>query len=231
MAELSDITTPQRTLRVLISDDNSIIRCGLRYILSETGDIQVCGEAENGVQAMQILRKGIWDVAVLDISMPERNGLETLKMLRKEHPRLPVIMLSMHEEEYYAVRSIRAGAAGYLCKHTATDHLAKAIRTVAAGRRYLSTEVAEQLANAVLDGEWGDTPNHERLSDREYQTLCLIASGYTLTQIADQMNLSVKTVSVYRSRVLEKMKLRTNAELTYYGVKKGLVADRGMQSG
>jgi DNA-binding NarL/FixJ family response regulator len=163
--------------------------------------------------------------------MPERNGLETLKLLKKEHPRLPVLMLSMHPEEYYALRTLKAGAAGYLCKHTAATDLIEAIRTVVSGRRYISAEVAEQLANAVLDDDGADTACHDRLSDREYQTLCLIASGHTLTEIAAQMKLSVKTVSVYRARLLEKMKLRTNAELTYYGLKHGLVACAGAQAG
>ena len=211
-------------LRVLIADDHELIRCGLRQILAATPDIRVEAEAENGIEALQRLRHGHWDVVLMDISMPERNGLDTLKLIKKEHPRLPVIMLSMHQEEYYAVRSLKAGASGYLCKHTAAETLVEAIRTVANGKRYLSPEVAEQLANALVDDDPSGSPLHERLSDREYQTLRLIASGHTLTEIAAQMKLSVKTVSVYRARVLEKMKLRTNAELTYYGVKNGLVA-------
>lgn len=216
--------SPARPLRVLVADDHAIIRAGLRQILSETADIRVAGEADNGVQAIQLLRQGEWDVALLDISMPERNGLETLKLLKKEFPRLPAIMLSMHPEEHYAVRALKAGASGYLSKQNATDHLVEAIRTVAAGRKYLSAAVAEQLANAVVATADEPLASHDNLSDREYETLCLIASGHTLTEIAARMKLSVKTVSVYRARILEKMKMRTNAELTYYGLKHGLVA-------
>lgn len=216
-------------IRVLIADDHEIIRCGLRQILTEAPDIEVPAEASNGVEALKLLRNGHWDVVLMDISMPERNGLDTLKLIKKEYPRLPVIMLSMHQEEYYAVRSLKAGASAYLSKHTAGDTIITAVRTVAGGKRYLSPEVAEQLANAVMDEEANEASLHERLSDREYQTLCLIASGHTLTEIATQMKLSVKTVSVYRSRVLEKMKLRTNAELTYYGLKHGLVACASVQ--
>jgi DNA-binding NarL/FixJ family response regulator len=211
-------------LRVLVADDHALIRQGLRQIVSSTPDIKVGAEAENGVQVIQLLRNEHFDVVVMDISMPERNGLETLKILRREHPRLPTLILSMHEEAHYAVRSIRAGALGYLCKHAAAENLIEAIRTVASGKRFLSPVVADHLANAVLSENEGEGLCHEKLSDREYQTLCLIASGHTLSEIAACMKLSVKTVSVYRSRLLEKMKLRTNAELTYYGVKHGLVA-------
>ncbi|MEY3201621.1 MAG: hypothetical protein RIR70_1171 [Pseudomonadota bacterium] len=213
-----------KTLRVLVADDHAIIRCGLKQILQDTPDIRVEAEARNGIEVMQLLRLASPDVVVMDISMPERNGLDTLKLIRKEYPQLPVIMLSMFDESLYAVRSLRAGAAAYLRKHTAADELINAIRVVSRGKRYLGPEVAEQLANAVLEEEAGEGALHEKLSDREYQTLCLIASGHTLTEIASHMKLSVKTVSVYRARILEKMKLRTNAELTYYGVKYGLVA-------
>lgn len=220
----------QKQLRVLIADDHAIIRFGLRQILSETADMRVTSEAENGVQAMQLLRQNECDVAVLDISMPERNGLETLKLIKRETPRLPTIMLSMHPEEQYAIRTLKAGASGYLSKQTAADHIVEAIRTVAAGRRYLSPSVAEQLANALTAVDESHIPPHEKLSDREYQTLCLIASGHALSEIAAHMKLSAKTISVYRARVLEKLRLSTNAELTYYGIKTGLVACAGRRT-
>jgi DNA-binding NarL/FixJ family response regulator len=211
-----------RPLRILIADDHAIVRQGLRQILSGVDDMTVAGEAEDGVKAMQMIRSGEWDVVLLDVSMPERNGIDTLKLIKKESPRLPVLMLSMHPEEQYAVRALKAGASGYLSKHSAPELLVSAIRQVASGKKYVSPAVAEQLANAISD-EDSDRPAHEKLSDREYQTLCLMASGKTLTQIGEELNLSVKTVSVYRARLLEKMNLKNNAELTHYALKHGLV--------
>ncbi|MFT3734309.1 response regulator transcription factor [Viridibacterium curvum] len=208
-------------IRVLIADDHAIIRHGLKQILSDTEDLEVVAEADGGVKALQVLRNTQSDVVLMDVSMPDRNGIDTLKLIKKEFPRLPVLMLSMHPEEQYAVRALRAGAAGYLSKQGAPEQLVTAIRQVAAGKKYVSAAVAEELANAI--GEDVERPPHEKLSDREYQTLCMISSGKTLTQIAEQLNLSVKTVSVYRARLLEKMKLRNNAELTHYGLKHGLV--------
>ncbi len=208
------------TIRVLIADDHAIVRQGLRAILSDTADMVVAGEAENGVRALQLLRDGSWDVVLMDVNMPDRNGIDTLKLVKKEFPKLPVLMLSMHPEEQYAVRALKAGASGYLSKQSAPEQLVLAIRQVASGKKYVSAEVAEQLATAITED---DRAPHERLSDREYQTLCMIASGKTLTQIGEELNLSVKTVSVYRARLLEKMKLKNNAELTHYGLKHGLV--------
>ncbi|WP_114649404.1 response regulator transcription factor [Pseudothauera hydrothermalis] len=208
-------------LRVLIADDHAIVRQGLRQILSETDDLEVAGEPENGVKALQMLREQPWDVVLMDISMPERNGIDALKMIRKEMPRLPVLILSIHPEDQYAVRALRAGAAGYLSKQSAPEQLVTAIRQVASGKKYVSPAVAEVLANAVLED--GDRPLHDKLSDREFQTLRLIASGRTPAQIAEALNISVKTVSVYRARLLEKMNMRNNAELTHYGIRHGLV--------
>ncbi len=210
-----------KQIRVLIADDHSIVRQGLRQILSETEDLAVSGEAGNGVEALQQLRQASYDVVLMDVSMPDRNGIDALKMIRKEFPRLPVLMLSMYPEEQYAIRALKAGAAGYLNKQSAPEQLVTAIRQVASGKKYVSASLAEELANAITDDD--DRPLHERLSDREYQTLCLIASGKTLTQIGEELNLSVKTVSVYRARLLEKMRLSNNAELTHYGLKHGLV--------
>ena len=210
-----------KRIRVLIADDHAIVRRGLQLILSQTEEIEVVGEAENGVQVVQMVREQPPDVVLMDISMPDRNGIDALKMIRKELPRLPVLILSMYPEDQYAVRAMKAGAAGYLTKHGAPEQLIAAIRLVACGKKYVSAAVAEALAHAISSHD-GDRPVHERLSDREYQTLCMIASGKTLTQIAESLNLSVKTVSVYRTRLLEKMNLRTSAELTYYGIRNGL---------
>ncbi len=209
-----------KPIRVLIADDHAIVRQGLRQILSDTADLTVAGEAENGVQAVQMVRAGEWDVVLMDVSMPDRNGIDALKLIKKEFPRLPVLILSMYPEEQYAIRALKAGAAGYLTKQSAPELLVTAIRQVASGKKYVSPSLAEELANAI--GDDSERAPHEKLSDREYQTLCMIASGKTPAEIAEALNLSVKTVSVYRARLLEKMHLRNNAELTHYGLKHGL---------
>ena len=208
-------------IRILIADDHAIVRHGLRQILSDSADMIVTGEANGGVQALQLARQGECDIVLLDVSMPDKNGIDTLKQLKKEFPKMPVLMLSMHPEEHYAIRALKAGASGYLTKQSAPEQLVTAIRQVAGGKKYVSPSLAEELANAISDDS--DKAPHEKLSDREYQTLCLISSGKTLTQIAEELKLSVKTVSVYRARLLEKMKLKNNAELTHYGLKHGLV--------
>jgi len=181
----------------------------------------VAGEASNGVEVVQMVRAGQFDLVLMDVSMPDRNGIDALKLIRKELPKLPILVLSMHPEEHYAIRALKAGAAGYLTKQSAPDLLVHAIRQVANGKKYVSPAVAEQLANAI-DEDLDKLP-HEKLSDREYQTLVMISSGKTLTEIGDELNLSVKTVSVYRARLLEKMHMKNNAELTHYGLKHGLV--------
>ncbi len=210
-----------RPYRILIVDDHAIVREGLKQILAEVDDIAVGGEAENSSKALQMARKGPWDLVLMDISMPDRSGLETLELLKKEHPGIKVLMLSMHRETLYAVRALKSGAAGYLNKQSAPDQLVDAIRLVASGKKYISPEVAQELASAV-SGERQSLP-HETLSNREYQTLCLIASGLPVSAIADQLALSVKTISMYRSRLLQKMQLKNNAELTHYAIKHGLV--------
>ena len=207
-------------IRVLIADDHAIVRQGLRQILSDTADLIVAGEAAGGIEVMRMVRDGEWHVVLMDVSMPDRNGIDALKLIKKEFPRLPVLVLSMHPEEHYAVRALKAGAAGYLTKQSAPELLVNAIRQVASGKKYLSAAVAQQLADAITDDD--ERPPHEKLSDREYQTLVLISSGKALSQIAEELNLSVKTVSVYRARLLEKMKMKNNAELTHYGLKHGL---------
>lgn len=207
--------------RILIVDDHAIVREGLKQILADTDDIVVGGEAENSSRALQMARKEPWDLVLMDISMPDRSGLETLELLKKEHPGIKVLMLSMHRETLYAVRALKSGAAGYLNKQSAPDQLVDAIRLVASGKKYISPEVAQELASTV-SGEREALP-HETLSNREYQTLCLIASGLPVSAIADQLKLSVKTISMYRSRLLQKMQLKNNAELTHYAIKHGLV--------
>lgn len=213
--------SPRRTVRVLITDDHAVVRQGMKQILRDTDDLVVGGEAENGVQAIKMLREGEWDMVLLDISLPDKNGIEVLKQVKKEHPRLPVLILSMYSENQFAIRSLKAGASGYLCKQSAPEQLVTAIRQVAQGRKYLSPQMAEELANSI--GADSEHLPHEGLSDREFQTLRLIASGKTLSQAAAELSLSVKTVSVYRARLLEKMKLKNNAELTHYAIKNHLV--------
>ena len=208
-------------IRVLIADDHAIVREGLKQILADTRDIVVAGDAENGHDAIKLVRDMQCDVLLLDISMPDRSGIEVLKQVRKEHPKTAVLMLSMHREDQYAIRSLKAGAAGYLNKQSAPAELVTAIRQVAGGRKYISAALAQELANQVGDDH--EMPLHETLSDREYQTLMLIASGKTVSDIAGELVLSVKTISMYRSRLLQKMKLRHNAELTHYAIKNHLV--------
>ncbi len=207
-------------IHVLIADDHAIVRQGLKQILSETEDLLVTGEADDGVEALNLARQQPWDVFLLDVSMPNRNGIDTLKQLKKEFPRLPVLILSMHPEEQYAVRALKAGASGYLTKQSAPELLVTAIRQVASGKKYLSPAVAQQLAEAISDSS--DKSPHERITDREYQVLVMIAAGKTLTQIAEGLNLGVATVSTYRARLLEKMGLKSTAELIRYGLEHGL---------
>ena len=210
-------------LRVLIADDHAIVREGLKQILADTGDIVVAGDAGSGLEAIKLARTGDFDVLLLDISMPDRSGIEVLKQVRQEFPKLAVLMLSMHREDQYAIRSLKAGAAGYLNKQSAPDELVTAIRQVALGRKYISPALAQQLADQIGDDR--AVAPHETLSDREYQTLTLIASGKTVSEIATELVLSVKTISMYRSRLLQKMKLRHNAELTHYAIKNNLVQE------
>jgi DNA-binding NarL/FixJ family response regulator len=205
---------------VLFADDHAIVRQGFRRILEEAGDIQVTGEAENGAQVLSLVRSAQFDVVVLDASMPGTSGLEVLEQIQLEFPRLPVLVLSMFAEEELGVRAIRLGAAGYLSKTSAPTQLVAAIRQVAAGRRCLSPAIAEMLANAIAGSS--NRAEHESLSSREFQTLQLIAAGKTLTEIGGKLNISVKTVSVYRARLLAKLELKNNAELIHYAFKHNL---------
>lgn len=209
-------------IRVLIADDHAIVRQGLRQILADTPDLEVGGEAANGFEALQKIREsGHWDVVLLDVSMPGKNGIDTLKQIKDEQPRLPVLVLSMYPEDQYAMRLFKAGAAGYLTKESAPEQLVTAIRTVAAGRKYINAAVAELLADEI--GRDHEQPLHAALSDREFEIMRLLASGMSPTDIAEQLKLSVKTVSTYRVRLLAKMQLKNNSELTYYAIKNGLV--------
>ncbi|CAN5231740.1 response regulator transcription factor RqpR [soil metagenome] len=215
--------TASSKIKVLIADDHAIVREGLKQILADTKDIVVAGHAETGADAIKLARSTESAVLLLDISMPDRSGIDVLKQLRSEFPKLAVLMLTMHREDQYAIRSLKAGAAGYLNKQSAPAELVNAIRQVAAGRKYISPALAQELANQVGDDR--KIPLHETLSDREYQTLTLIASGKTVSDIAAELTLSVKTISMYRSRLLQKMKLRHNAELTHYAIRNHLVEE------
>lgn len=208
-------------IRILVADDHAVVRRGVRDILAEQPDMEVQGEAQNALEVLQLLRKQAWDVVILDINMPGRSGLEILGEIKERHPQLPVLVLSAHSEEQYAVRLFKAGAVGYLTKESAPELLIQAVRKVHGGGRYVSPGLAERLAATLARDS--DRPLHECLTDREFQVLCLIASGRTVTEIADELTLSVKTVSTYRTRLLQKMKLRTNAELTHYAVRNDLV--------
>ncbi len=213
--------TEKHTIRVFIADDHAIVREGLKQILAESPDIIVAGEAENGLDAIKLFRRARCHVMLLDISMPDKNGIDVLKQVKKENPDMAVLMLSMHREDQYAIRSLRAGAAGYLTKQSAPRELVNAIRQVAGGMKYVSAALAQELASQV--GEGHEAPLHESLSDREYQTLTMIASGKTVGTIAKELSLSVKTISEYRARLLVKMKLKNSAELTHYAIKNELI--------
>lgn len=208
-------------IRVLIADDHAIVRKGMRQIVADHPEIQIIGEADDYPAISKAVRTMEFEVMLLDISMPSKNGLEVLKLVKQQKPQIAVLMLSMHPQDQYAVRALKAGASGYLTKDSAPERLVEAITAVAKGRKYITPELAEELANAVTHDT--DKPPHEFLSDREFQTIRLIASGKKLSEIADEMALSPKTVSVYRARVLEKMKMKTNAELASYAVKHGLI--------
>ncbi len=208
-------------LRILVADDHPIVRRGLRQIIAETSDMVVADEASDGWEVLSKVRATQYDVVLLDISMPGMHGLDIIRQLKDERPTLPVLILSIHPEEQYAVRAFRAGASGYLTKESAPDELVAAIRKVSMGGKYVSSSLAERLASD-LENVHEQLP-HKTLSDREYQVMCMIASGKTVTKIAEELSLSVKTISTYRSRILDKMKMKSNAELTYYTVKNRLV--------
>ena len=208
-------------IRALIADDHAVVLKGLKQVLSDTPDITVAAEANTGQQVLDIVRAKPVDVVVLDIAMPDGNGLDVLRSLKRERPSLPVVVLSMHSEEQYGVLVLKAGASGYLTKECAPDQLIAAIRKVISGGKYISSALAEKLAFDLETDP--NVPLHERLSSREYQVLGMIAIGKTVGEIAETLGLSAKTISTYRSRILEKMKMQKNAELTHYAVRQGLV--------
>lgn len=208
-------------MRILIADDHAIVRRGLKLILSEEFSRVVFGEACNGQEVLDQVWKQDWDIVVLDITMPGRSGLEVLKELKQVRPKLPVLILSMHSEDQFGMRVLKAGAAGYMTKENVPEELVKAIKKVIAGGKYISPGLAEQLA-FNLDQDMG-RPLHEKLSDREFQVMRMIASGRTVKEIAEELALSMKTISTYRTRILEKMKMKSSAELTHYAVKSKLV--------
>ena len=201
-------------LRVLIVDDHPIVRQGLKQTLIDAADMGELGEASTAQEALDLIRLGEWDAVVLDIGLPGRGGLDVLKDIKRERPRLPVLILSMHAEDQYAVRAIRAGAGGYLTKEAASEKLLDAIRKITTGGRFITPDLAERLATELTDGTQG--PPHASLSDREFEVLRLIASGSPVGDIAGRLSLSVKTVSTYRARILEKMHMHNNAELMQY---------------
>ncbi len=208
-------------LRILIADDHPVVRQGLRQTIAETSDMVVVDEAGNGWEVLSKVRASSYDVVLLDISMPGRSGMDILKELKDERPGLPVLILSIHPEEQYALRAFKAGASGYLTKESAPDELVAAIRKISTGGKYISSSLAEILASEL--GTSNEELLHKTLSNREYQVMRMIALGKTVTEIAEELSLSVKTVSTYRSRILEKMKMKNNAEITYYAVKNRLV--------
>lgn len=211
------------TVRLIVVDDHAIVRRGIVQVLCEHPDVQVVGEAADyaGLRA-ELKKHGEPDVLVMDVGLPGKNGIDILKALKEEYPRLKVLMVSMYPEDQYAVRAFRAGAFGYLNKASAPDKLLEALSQVIAGRKYVSPEIAQALIENLNAAET-ETPLHQKLSDREFQTLRLIASGKRLADIAEELALSPKTVSVYRARILEKMGMSNNAELTHYAIKHNLV--------
>ena len=208
-------------MRILIADDHAVVRQGLKQILAAEFKQAVFGEASTGQQALELAWRENWDVLVLDITMPGQNGLDVLKAIKKSRPRLPVLMLSMHPEDQFAVRMLKIGAAGYMTKESAPAELVGAVKKVVSGGRYVSPALAEKMA-AYLAIDVQTAP-HERLSDREFVVLRLIASGKTVSAIAQELSLSVKTVSTYRTRILEKTGMQNSAELTHYAIQNQLV--------
>ena len=208
-------------IKILIADDHTMFREGLKHILAEYPDVVVTDEANNGQEVLDKIWKNDYDMVLLDITMPGMTGLEALKQLKNDRPKLPVLILSMHPEEQYAIRVLRAGASGYLTKESAPDELITAIRKISQGRKYITPSLAERLASEFeADSE---KPLHDILSDREYQVLRMIAEGKTGKHIAKELSLSIKTVSTYRTRIMEKMNMKTNAEVMHYVIKHKLL--------
>jgi DNA-binding NarL/FixJ family response regulator len=208
-------------IRVLIVDDHAIVRTGLRQFFSDQVDLRVTGEASNGREALELVRRGDVDVVVMDLSMPDQSGVDALAAIKAREPNLAVLILSGYPEAHYATTLLRQGASGYLNKECDPEEIVTAIRTVYRGRKYITAAVGELLADGL--GGQLDKPLHEQLSEREFQVFLRLAKGETISHMADSMSLSVKTVSTYRTRVMEKMKLASNSDLTYYALKNGLI--------
>jgi two-component system, NarL family, invasion response regulator UvrY len=208
-------------IRILIADDHTILREGLKQILSVCSDMVVAGEADNGQDALQKVRTEEWDVILLDMSMPGKSGIELIKQIKREKPKLPVVILSMHKEDLYAVRTMKAGASGYLCKDSASAQLVNVIRKVAGGGIFISQEMAEKLAHGLHSPS--DEPAHTLLSDREYQVFMRLVQGMSLTEIADEFNLSVKTVSTHKTHIQEKMRADNLSMLIKYAIRHNLL--------
>ncbi len=212
-------------ITVLIVDDHDIVREGLKQIVSETNDIVVGGEAHDAAEALEHVRRRAWDVVVLDLNLPDRPGLDVLTQMRGIAPSVPILILSMQQHPSYALRALKGGASGYVSKHNAREHLVNAIRKVARGERFLTPEMAESLALDLVQPQRDRT--HRSLSDREFQVLCLIASGKPPREIAAELSVSVKTVATHRARLLEKMGLKNNADLVQYAIEHQLLPERG----
>ena len=208
-------------MRIIIVDDHAVMREGVKQILADDFPHAEFTDASNAQELFDLLRAGTWSAVILDINLPGRNGIEVLKDIHQQHPNLPVLMHSMHPEDQFAIRSIKAGAAGYITKTDPPEELVRALNKILAGGKYITPALAERLAMEVESPT--DKHPHELLSDREFEVLRMIASGKTVSQAAVELSLSIKTISTYRARILEKMKMKTNAELTSYAVKRGLV--------
>lgn len=214
-------------IRTLIADDHDILRAGLKHILHDSGDILVAGEASNGIEAIGNLRLAEWDALVLDLTMPGRNGIELIKQIKAEFPKLPILILSMHKEDIYAVRALKAGASGYLCKDNAETQLADAIRKVASGGLFINQAVSDKLTQEMLRGRGSMAP-HNRLTDREHQIFLLIVQGLGVTEIGRQLNLSTKTVSTHKASIFAKMNMTNTAELVRYAVQNHLIDEESI---
>ena len=210
-------------IRIVIADDHTIVREGLKQVLSAAPDLEIVGEAQNGHEVLQRVRGQDFDVLLLDMSMPGKSGIELIKLVRAEKPKLRIMVLSMHQEPQYAVRAIKAGASGYLTKEGASAQLVSAIRKVAGGGAFITDAVAEQLALGAMPQTGG--PPHHLLSDREFQVLGLLVAGKTVSEIAEQLNLSAKTVSTHKARIMQKMNMSNPTELIRYAIQHGLIGD------
>jgi len=208
-------------IKIIIADDHAIVREGLKQIVAEEKDMLVCGEAEDTVSLMELLKKEKWSIVVLDINMPGKSGLEALKDIKQFYPELPVLILSMFSEDQYGLRAIKAGASGYLKKVSAPTELVVAIRKIVSGRKYINSSLAEKLAENL--GNERNIFLHDKLSDREYQIMCNIAFGKSAEEIAAELSLSINTIYTYRNRILEKMSMKSNVELTQYAVQNKLI--------